>query len=199
MPHASIGAFRRSPQHGRFPQIPADRGVIGHAILSHGLESGPNATKVAALAAAAERLGWTTERPDFLACDHATGHGAFGDIDARIAMLRERALAVQGPVVFAGSSLGAFVSALVSLEFPCAGLFLMAPPPWIEGYRQPLEAASVPTFIVHGWDDELIPAQSIVDWARARKDRLLLVDDSHRLADHVAFCAERFADFLRSL
>lgn len=173
--------------------------MIGHAILSHGLESGPVATKVTALAAVAEALGWTSERPDFLACDRAGGHGAFGDVDARIAVLRERALAARGPLVLAGSSMGAFVSALVSCEVPCAGLFLMAPPPWLEGYRHRLDAARVPTFIVHGWDDELIPAQGVIDWAQPRRDRLLLVNDSHRLSDHVAFCAERFGDFLRSL
>jgi alpha/beta superfamily hydrolase len=168
----------------------------GHAILSHGLESGPEATKVSALAVAAEQLGWTTERPDYRDVDRV---GRFGDIDARIAILRERALAVDSPLVLAGSSMGAFVSALVSRDVPCIGLFLMAPPPWIEGYPQQLEAATVPTMIVHGWDDELIPAQAVIDWAQPRRDRLVLVNDSHRLADHVAFCAERFADFIRSL
>jgi alpha/beta superfamily hydrolase len=170
--------------------------MIGHAILSHGLESGPEATKVSALAAAAERLGWTTERPDYRAVDRV---GRFGDIDARIAILQERAATVSGPLVLAGSSMGAFVSALVSREVPCVGLFLMAPPPWIEGYPQRLEAAKGPTTIVHGWDDELIPAQAVIDWAHPRRDQLVLVNDSHRLADHVAFCAERFADFLGSL
>jgi alpha/beta superfamily hydrolase len=168
----------------------------GHAILSHGLESGPEATKVSALAVAAEQLGWTTERPDYRDVDRV---GRFGDIDARIAILRERALAVDSPLVLAGSSMGAFVSALVSPDVPCIGLFLMAPPPWIEGYPQQLEAATVPTMIVHGWDDDLIPAQAVIDWAQPRRDRLVLVNDSHRLADHVAFCAERFADFIRSL
>ena len=170
--------------------------MIGHAILSHGLESGPQATKVSALAAAAERLGWTTERPDYLDADRV---GRFGDIDARIAILRERAAAVRGPLVLAGSSMGAFVSALVSRDVPCAGLFLMAPPPWIEGHAQQLDAANVPTLIVHGWDDELIPAQAVIDWAHPRRDQLVLVNDSHRLADHVAFCAGRFADFLTTL
>ena len=170
--------------------------MIGHAILSHGLESGPQATKVSALAEAAEKLGWTTERPDYLGVDKI---GAFGDIDARIAILRERASAAKGPLVLAGSSMGAFVSALVSRDVACAGLFLMAPPPWIEGYAQQLDAATVPTMIVHGWDDELIPAQVVIDWAHPRRDQLILVNDSHRLADHVALCAERFADFLRAL
>ncbi|MBS0212800.1 MAG: hypothetical protein JSR26_06400 [Proteobacteria bacterium] len=173
--------------------------MSGHAILSHGLESGPHATKVTALATVAQALGWTTERPDYLACDRAQEHGRFGDVDARIAQLCERARAAKQPLVLAGSSMGAFISALASLQVPCAGLFLLAPPPWLEGYRHVLDAARVPTFIVHGWDDELIPAQGVIDWARPRRDRLLLVNDGHRLSDHAAFCAERFGDFLRSL
>jgi pimeloyl-ACP methyl ester carboxylesterase len=60
----------------------------------------------------------------------------------------------------------------------------------------PLRAASVPTAIVHGWHDELIPAAQVVEWARARSDRLLLVDDSHRLSDHVQASADAFAALL---
>ena len=41
----------------------------GHCILSHGFESGPDATKVTALADVAERLGWTHERPDYTDLD----------------------------------------------------------------------------------------------------------------------------------
>src|SRR3546814_6520686 len=59
-----------------------------------------------------------------------------------------------------------------------------------------LEAAAVPTSIIHGWDDELIPAPQVVDWAQARRARLLLVDDSHRLAGHVEASAEAFAALL---
>ena len=168
----------------------------GHVILSHGLESGPNATKVSALAKVAEDLGWSHERPDYSAVDRI---GRFGDINARIALLRERVQAARGTLVLAGSSMGAFVSALVSLEVPCSGLFLMAPPPLIEGYPRKLDAAKVPTSIVHGWDDELIPAQEVIDWAYARRDQLVLVADSHRLASHVQFCARRFGGFLQSL
>ena len=168
----------------------------GHVILSHGLESGPNATKVSALAQVAQGLGWSHERPDYSAIDRI---GRFGDIDARIALLGERARAAQGPLVLAGSSMGAFVSALVSLEVACVGLFLMAPPPFIQGHAQVLAAAKVPTWIVHGWDDELIPAQAVIDWAQARRDRLVLVDDSHRLAAHVDFCAHHFGSFLLAL
>jgi fermentation-respiration switch protein FrsA (DUF1100 family) len=79
-----------------------------------------------------------------------------------------------------------------------AALFLMAPPVGMEPARA-LDAAAVPTSIVHGWDDELIPASQVVDWARTRRARLLLVDDSHRLAGHVEASADAFAALLAGL
>jgi predicted esterase len=91
-------------------------------------------------------------------------------------------------VVLAGSSLGAWIAGRVSLRVAVAGLFLMAPPIVLDP-QHPLDAARVPTSIVHGWHDELIPADEVVRWAQARGDHLVLVDDSHRLAAHVEFCA----------
>lgn len=168
----------------------------GHVIISHGLQSGPNATKASALAKVAEQLGWTHERPDYRDLDAL---GELGDVPARIARLRESALRVNGPLLLAGSSMGAFISARVSLDVPIIGLFLMAPPTHLDGYTFKLEAARVPTHILHGWDDELIPADNVVQWARLRRDHLVLVNDSHRLAAHVDLCAQEFAYFLQSL
>ena len=108
------------------------------------------------------------------------------------------AAAARGPLVLAGSSLGAWIAARVSLQVPVAGLFLMAPPIVLDA-AHPLEAAHVPTSIVHGWDDELIPAADVVGWARARRARLLLVDDSHRLSAHIDASADAFAALLASL
>jgi predicted alpha/beta-hydrolase family hydrolase len=174
--------------------------VRGHCILSHGFESGPDATKVTALATAAERCGWTHERPDYTDLDAQHDVSAFGDVMARLARLQvlARAAAQRGPLVLAGSSLGAWISAQVSLHVPVAGLFLLAPP--VRMAPAPaLDAAAVPTAIVHGWDDELIPAAEVVAWAQPRRARLLLVDDSHRLSAHVAETADAFAALLASL
>jgi len=172
----------------------------GHCILSHGFESGPDATKVTALAEAAERLGWSHERPDYTDLDAKREAGELGDVTARLQRLigLARDAASRGPLVLAGSSLGAWISGAASLQLPVEGLFLMAPPIAMHG-AFPLDAACVPTSIVHGWHDELIPAADVVDWARARDARLLLVDDSHRLSDHVAASAEAFAQLLASL
>ena len=103
----------------------------GHVLLSHGMESGPQANKVTALAAVAQARGWRATRPDFLDLD-ATRDAA--SLQLRI----ERLLAAVEPgepLVLAGSSLGAFCSALASLRVPCRGLFLMAPPLSIPGFE----------------------------------------------------------------
>lgn len=168
----------------------------GHVIICHGLQSNPDATKATALAQVALRLGWTQERPDFCDLDAV---GQLGDVLGRIERLRQRAAAKGGRLVLAGSSMGAFICARVSLAMPVAGLFLMAPPTSLMGFSIALEAAPVPTRIIHGWHDELIPASEVVRWAQARADQLTLVDDGHRLAQHVAFCADEFSRFLQGL
>ncbi len=172
----------------------------GHCILSHGFESGPDATKVTALAEVAERLGWSHERPDYTDLDARRDVGRMGDVGARVQRLLglARAAAARGPVVLAGSSLGAWISGHVSQQVPVAGLFLMAPPVRMPE-APPMQAAAVPASIIHGWHDELIPAQAVVDWAAARKARLLLVDDGHRLERHVADGAAAFAALLDGL
>ncbi len=174
--------------------------IRGHCILSHGFESGPDATKVTALAEAAQRLGWSCERPDYTDLDARREVSELGDVHARLQRLLDlaQAAASRGPLVLAGSSLGAYISGLVSLQVPVVGLFLMAPPLRM-GSALPLDAARVPISIIHGWDDELIPAAHVVDWARARRARLLLVDDSHRLSAHVQASADAFAALLAAI
>jgi predicted alpha/beta-hydrolase family hydrolase len=167
----------------------------GTVILSHGLESGPNATKVSALAKIAEALGWDSVRPDYLDIDARKDPRA---IDARVA----RALGQtpsEGRIVFGGSSMGAFVSGLASLERPCAGLFLLALPLEIPGYWRRFSAADVPTSMVHGWSDELCPVDAAIDFARVHGATLELVPDDHRLSAHVPHCADAFRRFLLDL
>jgi alpha/beta superfamily hydrolase len=168
----------------------------GHCILSHGLDSSPRATKVSAMAAVAESLGWSTERPDYSAIDAG---GKVADVTRRLEQLIERCNAAPRPLVLAGSSMGAYISALATLKVRCAGLFLMVPPVHLDGYPRRLNAAVQPTVVVHAWRDELIPAGDVIRWAQRRLDRLILVDDTHRLENHVDFVADEFGRFLASL
>ncbi|MBS0215391.1 MAG: hypothetical protein JSR50_06485 [Proteobacteria bacterium] len=171
----------------------------GHCILSHGFESGPDATKVTALAEAAEALGWSHERPDYTDLDARREVSELGDVPARLQRLLARIdAAPAGPVVLAGSSLGAWISGFASLQRPVRALFLMAPPIQM-GPAPRLDAADIPLSILHGWDDELISAGEVVAWAQPRRARLLMVDDSHRLSAHVEASRDAFADLLRAL
>lgn len=170
--------------------------MIGTAILSHGLESGPEATKVTAMAAVAEQRGWRTLRPDYRDLDAVHGLEAGPQ---RLARLLDVAKTVQGPLVLAGSSFGAFISGMASLHVETKGLFLLALPLMLRGHDTRFDAANVPTAIVHGWDDELIPARAVIDFADARRATLHLVADTHRLSDHVEDTALWFGRFLDRL
>jgi predicted alpha/beta-hydrolase family hydrolase len=167
----------------------------GTVILSHGLESGPQATKVSALAEVCDALGWASVRPDYRAIDARHDPLAIGE---RIALALRHAPAT-GRIVFGGSSMGAFISGFASIERACDGLFLLALPTAIPGYPRAFVAADVPTTLVHGWNDEVCPVDATITFARERGATLHLVRDDHRLGRHVGFCAEMFHRFLAGL
>lgn len=169
----------------------------GQIILSHGAGSGPEASKVGALAAQAEALGWRTQRPDFRA-DDADGYAAA--VAPRVARLCAAIAACDTPPVLVGSSMGAFASALASLQRPVAGLFLLATPPLIPGFDQLLDLrAGVPVMLVHGWRDELCPASAVQAFAAQRQLPLLLLDDDHRLGASLPWISAQFETLLESL
>lgn len=167
----------------------------GTIILSHGLESGPDATKVTALAKVADALGWASIRPDYRDLD---ARRDVAEITARTARAVESAPA-EGRVIFAGSSMGAFISGFASIQRDCEALFLMALPVGVEGFDFDYKAATVPTVLVHGWRDDVCPVNAVIEYARERGDTLHLVDDDHRLGAHVDFCAEAFRQLLLKL
>src|SRR5690606_33855630 len=210
---ASIARIHGRGRHARLPR-PARRvratpahtfsrarpPMRGHCILSHGFESGPDATKVTALAETAERLGCTCERPGDTDLDAMQDAGDLGDVAGRVRRLHglASAAAARGPLVLAGSSLGAWISGHVSLQVQVAGLFLMAPPVRMHA-AHPLDAAAVPTSIIHGWDDDLCRPDDVLAWAASRRARLLMVDDGHRLSRHVQASADAFGQLLAAL
>ena len=165
--------------------------IRGHCILSHGFESGPDATKVTALDEAAQRLGWTCERPDYTDLDAiARGHGA-RRCAARMQRLLSlaQAAAARGPRCWPGSSLGAWISG--SCRCRCRGrLFLMLRPcAWRRAHAGRPRSCDIDHPRLGRRVDS---GAAVVDWARPRHARLLLVDDSHRLSA-IATSAKAFA------
>lgn len=169
----------------------------GHVILSHGSDTGPDATKVSVLAKIAESMGWSTERPDYRE-DDKLGHA--GSVEPRLARLHQRIAACDAPPVLVGSSMGAFVSGQASLELPVAGLFLLATPALIPGNDLAFDVRlDVPTLLIHGWHDEVCPLDEIYEFAGRRELPLLIVNDDHRLSEHVDAIGRQFGFFLEQL
>lgn len=181
---------------GVSPTLP-ETAMRGQIILSHGSGSGPNATKITALAARAEAHGWHTQRPDFRAHDAGCPADA---VAPRVAQLVDAIAACEVPPLLVGSSMGAFASALASLEAPVAGLFLLATPALVPGLASPLDLrVGVPAMLVHGWRDELCLVAPIQAFAAQRRLPLLLLDDDHRLLASMGMLAAAFDALLESL
>jgi pimeloyl-ACP methyl ester carboxylesterase len=168
----------------------------GHIILCHGSDSGPDATKVSVLAQAAEALGWTTARPDFRE-DDALGYA--GCIEPRLVRLRAAIAASAQPPVLVGSSMGAFVSGLASLRSPVRALFLLALPISIPGCPPFDMQRGLPSMLVHGYFDELCPADDALGFARSVGMPALMLADDHRLGASVDSIAGQFGLFLETL
>lgn len=169
----------------------------GQIILSHGSDSGPDATKVSVLAAFAESLGWKTQRPDYRSDDLP---GYAGSVAPRVERLIAAIDTLDAPPILVGSSMGSFVSGLASLQRPVAGLFLLATPSEIPGYRQAFDLAEgVPTLLYHGWRDDVCPPEGVISFSARRRLPLIVVDDDHRLSDSVDRIVDQFGLFLTSL
>lgn len=171
--------------------------MVGHVILSHGFESSPQATTASTLAAVAESVGFTTERPDFRACDAL---GLAGSVAPRVDLLRARMRASRTAPILVGSSLGAFSSAVAALDNRCAALFLLATPAAIPGCASAVHLQpGVPCMLVHGFEDDICAPEPVMTLARQTRTPLLLLPSGHRLCVDMDVIGAQFRLFLERL
>jgi surfactin synthase thioesterase subunit len=157
-------------------------------IFAHGRESGPWGTKIRALARAAERLGCRV-----VSRDDSDSH----DPELRVARLIDETRPVIGPVVLVGSSMGGYVAAVASQVVRPVGLFMMAPAVGLPGYavQRPKPVCRELT-VVHGWDDNIVPLDAVLDFARTHQAMLHLVPAGHALLEQVDWLTRIFELFL---
>ena len=145
-------------------------------VFSHGMESSPASTKIQVLSKIAESRGAKVIAPDYT--DSI-------DPKVRVEML-QKALKEQDfeSLILVGSSMGSLISLLYSQtsDANIAGMFLMAPAVGIENIGFP-EINVKNVKILHGWRDEIIPADTVIKYARKINAQMTLVDDTHRLSD----------------
>jgi alpha-beta hydrolase superfamily lysophospholipase len=159
--------------------------------FSHGQESGPWGTKITAMAETVRALGCRAESIDYR---------GMADPAARAAKLVAACRDVEEPLVLVGSSMGGYVAAAAALEAGAAGLFLLAPAFCLEEYGLPAPPAPrVPLEIVHGWRDDVVPAECSIRFARDGRATLHLVDGDHRLTDNLEEINYYLTRFIRRI
>ncbi len=163
----------------------------GTVIFNHGKESGPWGDKITRLAEIARGKGFAVESIDY------TG---IMDASARVQKLLDSDAAWTRPLVLVGSSMGAYVAAVGSASLRPRGLFLLASAFYIPEFpiQEPVPHAES-IALVHGWNDELIPFENSVRYARKFKAALHLVDSDHRLSSQLPLIASLFEGFLDQL
>lgn len=73
----------------------------------------------------------------------------------------------------------------------------MAPAVFLDGYEvQNFELPSCPIEIIQSWQDDTVPYENVIRFAKENQAKLLLVNDDHRLSDSLQEIEERFVRFL---
>ncbi|MBN2807903.1 MAG: alpha/beta hydrolase [Deltaproteobacteria bacterium] len=160
--------------------------------FSHGKESGPWGTKIKEMAAISENLGFAVESIDYR---------RIKDPDERVAKLLAWRSGFSGRVILVGSSMGAYVAAVAAEKLAVDGLFLLAPAISIPGFGKVLtpQIKTENSAIIHGWEDEIIPASLIIDFARKQNLTLHLLPGDHRLMEVLPAVLDIFSSFLVNL
>jgi alpha-beta hydrolase superfamily lysophospholipase len=146
-------------------------------VFSHGKESGPWGAKITAMAAVVQELALGVESVDYQGID---------DPGERVRKLISSGQALRAPLVLVGSSMGGHVSAAAARPLDARALFLLAPAFYMSGFEDYTpQDVSVPTAIVHGWRDQIVPVENSVRWAREHRAALHVVNSDHRLEDQI--------------
>ncbi|TYO99986.1 alpha/beta superfamily hydrolase [Geothermobacter ehrlichii] len=160
-------------------------------VFCHGKESGPNGTKIRYLAPLAEKRGWKVLAPDF---------SDLPDPEARVDRLLAACGELARPLVLVGSSMGGYVAIRASGALRPEGLLLLAPAVGLPGYPQRAPRPRAEQIaVIHGWGDDVIPADIAIDWARSHRLELHLVDDVHVLTGRLEFLGDRFEVLLTAV
>ena len=146
-------------------------------IFSHGQESGPWGTKIKRMAAAVRDAGCEVDSIDY---------SGIADPGERVEKCVARCASITGPLVLVGSSMGGHVATAAASRLKPAGVFVLAPAYYMPGYEAltPLPP-DCPLEIVHGWQDDIVPVENSIRYARECRAALHVLNGDHRLTANI--------------
>lgn len=146
-------------------------------IFSHGQESGPWGTKIRAMAELVREMGCSADSIDYQ---------GIADPTERVDKLLRECSDLEDTLILVGSSMGGYVATAAAERLGAAGLFVLAPAYFMESFETITPAApNIPICIVHGWNDDIVPVENSIRFARNCSATLHLVDGDHRLTANV--------------
>lgn len=162
-----------------------------YIVFSHGKDGEPWGTKILAMAEVAKRQGLTVESVDYRGIDDPT---------VRVQRLLEVCKGLPGKLVLVGSSLGGHVCVTAARQLQVRGIFLLAPAFYMPGYEHYTpEPPKCPIEIVHCWNDDIVPPENSIRYARQYRTTLHLIDSDHRLTASIDEVCELLERFLKRL
>ncbi|MCK5325129.1 MAG: alpha/beta hydrolase [Woeseiaceae bacterium] len=146
-------------------------------IFSHGQESGPWGTKIKAMAAMVKELGCAADSIDYQ---------GIADPTERVNKLIAECDGIDDRLILVGSSMGGHVATAAAERVGAAGLFVLAPAYYMDGYEELTPTPpGMPICMVHGWHDDIVPADNSIRFARQCKATLHLINGDHRLTGNI--------------
>jgi alpha/beta superfamily hydrolase len=96
--------------------------------------------------------------------------------------------------------MGGYVATIASERLRPAGLFLMAPAFYLYGFgvREPIPHAGL-AVVVHAWEDDVVPVETSIRFAREYHAELHLIHVDHGLNGQIAFIEQVFRNFLENI
>ena len=159
--------------------------------FNHGSESTPWGEKIQRLSEIGRAKGFGIESINYMGIE---------DPEERVNVLLDSPASQVEQLILVGSSMGGYVATVASKTLQPQGLFLLAPAFYIENYhiQEPHPYARLTT-IVHGWQDEEIPVENSIKYAKKYNKELHILQDSHRLIQQIELISSLFSMFLEQI
>lgn len=157
-------------------------------IWCHGSLSQPWGAKSKHLADIARTAALTMEGIDFQDLENP---------DQRVERLATTLAESDAPAILCGSSMGGYVATAAARHANTLGLFLLAPAFYLPGYDVHVFSSLPKTIsVIHGWQDDVVPVDNSIRFARLHKADLHILPDGHRLSNSIDTLGALFAHFL---